>query len=309
MQFSGSQCRGCGSSRLKLLGVCSPIASAKYISTGPGNLLKCVDCALVQRDVVPTYDELLSMYRAEPIDYLEYKSEENLAWANAKRFLEKEFSKEVRVKVLDVGCHTGGFLGSLPPFFEKFGIEANGEPARVARKVNGVRLIGERIESISPEFLGGFDVVSLFDVLEHLPDPTHGIDVAAKLLKPSGLLIFSTGDADAWTWRHLGSDHWYLQTAQHLGVLSKTYVERLARNRNWSIQRLDSISHTRGSLSKRLYESIQLLHWSARGRRGLWRVWRRLLQEIPGCGDIRHRRSVPWTMTLKDHMIVGIRIQ
>jgi SAM-dependent methyltransferase len=153
-----------------------------------------------------------------------------------------------------------------------------------------------------------FDVVSLFDVLEHLPDPTDGLDIAAKLLKPSGLLIFSTGDADAWTWRYLGSDHWYLQTAQHLGVLSRTYIERLARNRNWHIRKLDTIPHTRGSLSKRLHESIQLLHWSAKGRDGLWRVGRRLLQEIPGCRDMRHRQSVPWTMTLKDHMFVGIRI-
>lgn len=303
------ECRSCGAQSTTLVGACAPIPKAKYISTGPGNLYRCDACGLLQRDIIPNQDELLALYRSEPVEYLNYTPAQNVAWSRASAYLEKRFAhRGSGVRVLDVGCHTGGFLSGLSSRFERFGIEADGAPAVVASTVNHVRLIGERIEAISPQVTQGFDVVTFFDVLEHLSNPTHGLDVAAKLLREGGVLIFSTADADAWTWQYLGAGHWYLQTAQHLGVLSKTYVRRLVGRRKWSIEMLDSIAHAKGSPITRLHQTIQLLHWSAQGRKGIWRVGRRLLQELPGCRDIRHRESVPWTMALTDHMLVAIRV-
>lgn len=267
-----------------------------------------MDCELVQRNIVPTEAELLEMYRAEPADRLDYGIHENVAWGVARQYLIENLSNLDSVHLLDVGCHTGRFLASLPERFQRFGIEAQGAPATVAHGTNGVELIAERVETVPTDLMGRFDVVTMFDVLEHLPDPKLGILSAVRLLKPGGLLIFSTGDADAWTWKCLGPDHWYLQTAQHLAVLSRSYIRRLAAQQDWAIAKIQTIAHTHGSHRRRLHEAIQLLHWAARGKPGLWRLWRRFLQELPACSAIRHKQTVPWTMTLQDHMFVGIRV-
>jgi SAM-dependent methyltransferase len=152
-----------------------------------------------------------------------------------------------------------------------------------------------------------FDMVLMFDVLEHLANPAEGLLSALKLVKPGGRLIVSTADSDAWTWSQLGAQHWYLQTGQHLSVLSRNYIHYLERRHNLTIERIMRIPHTRSGPRVRFRKILELVHLANRKRPFPWRLLSRSLQEVPGFRAIRHRQTVPWAMSLQDHMFVVIR--
>lgn len=300
-------CRSCGNTALIDLGACTAFAGADAAtSCDPGRLLRCRGCGLGQRHPVPDEQRLISMYRETPDTEMAYRFEDNAAWSAARQRLLSRFADRPNPTVLDVGCHTGAFLAGLPSTWLRHGIESARAPMRVASEQHGVTLIGERLESISPEWAHRFDAVTMFDVIEHLPDPDAGIAHAARLLKPGGTLVLSSADMDAWTWRWLGSGHWYLQTPQHLSVISRPFLQLVGKRYTLELVDVQRIPHRLAPLRQRWREAVEIIYWGMRQRRGLYRIPHRLLQSLPGLSDLRHMQSVPWTMKLTDHLMVQL---
>lgn len=296
------QCRSCGSVGLDDLGVCArPIPAEAVIA--PGHLLRCRHCGLGQRHPIPDADAIAAMYADAPPDAMDYDYDANAAWSLARRQLRARFDGQPDVAILDIGCHTGSFLGGLPSAWRRHGIESAQEPCRIARERQNVNLIGTRIEAIDAVWAGQFDAVTMFDVIEHLPDPGAGIAQAARLVKPGGVLLISSGDLDAWTWRWLGAGHWYLQTPQHLSVISRRFLRFMADRHGLRLLRTEAIPHRHAGVTARSGEWARATYWGMSQRQGAWRLPRRLLQSLPGLRHLRHMQSVPWTMTLQDHLL------
>jgi 2-polyprenyl-3-methyl-5-hydroxy-6-metoxy-1,4-benzoquinol methylase len=96
--------------------------------------------------------------------------------------------------VLDVGCSTGLFLArAAQAGYEARGVEFSAESARYARTAFGLEVAEGDIRA-APE--GPWDVLTMFDVIEHVPDPSSDIRAAADLLSPGGLFLLSTPDID-----------------------------------------------------------------------------------------------------------------
>jgi 2-polyprenyl-3-methyl-5-hydroxy-6-metoxy-1,4-benzoquinol methylase len=90
-------------------------------------------------------------------------------------------------KLLDVGCWVGHFLRSMKDRFEVQGVEYNRYAAEYGI-ASGIPIqIATFKDAALPE--GSFDVVSLIDVLEHLPEPDLMLRKAAGLLKPGGAIV------------------------------------------------------------------------------------------------------------------------
>ena len=295
-------CRSCGNVELDDLGPCArPVAAEAGID--PGHLLRCRQCGLGQRHPIPDADAIAAMYADASPEAMAYDYEANAAWALARQWLRERFGNRQDVAVLDIGCHTGRFLGGLPEAWHRHGIESAREPCRVAHEKQDVTIIGARLEDTAAAWAGKFDAVTLFDVIEHLPDPGTAIAQAARLVKPGGVLLISSGDLDAWTWRWLGAGHWYLQTPQHLSVISRRFLRFMADRHGLCLLRTDAIPHRHAGVMVRSGEWARATYWGLRQRHGAWRLPRRLLQSLPGLRHLRHMQSVPWTMTLKDHLL------
>ena len=103
---------------------------------------------------------------------------------------------------LDVGFGSGALLTTA----EEFGYGVVGLDAR-ERNVRAMREAGFEVHATDFEaFRGGrFDVVSMADVLEHLPFPRRALAHAATLMAPDGLLLLSMPNADAYIWRAMTS--------------------------------------------------------------------------------------------------------
>lgn len=93
--------------------------------------------------------------------------------------------------LLDIGCAGGVFLHQASKRgFAVQGIEINECMAEYARATFGVPVVNERIEGVSMErWAGQFDVVTLLDVLEHIPDPHATLAKARSWVRDGGFLL------------------------------------------------------------------------------------------------------------------------
>ncbi len=91
--------------------------------------------------------------------------------------------------ILDVGCAFGMFLKSLPPVWKRHGIDISEHAIGKAAADRQPIAFAPAILETNP-FTGPFDIVTSFDVIEHIPDRDAALEHLFALVKPGGLLVF-----------------------------------------------------------------------------------------------------------------------
>jgi 2-polyprenyl-3-methyl-5-hydroxy-6-metoxy-1,4-benzoquinol methylase len=102
------------------------------------------------------------------------------------------------MRLLDVGCSRGQYVAAA----EQFGFRAEGiEPApriAAAARAQGLNVhTGLLDEQCFPA--ASFDVITLFEVIEHLKEPLSLMRECHRILKPGGIVCLSTGNTRSWT--------------------------------------------------------------------------------------------------------------
>jgi 2-polyprenyl-3-methyl-5-hydroxy-6-metoxy-1,4-benzoquinol methylase len=129
--------------------------------------------------------------------------------------------------LLDVGANYGHFLAHAQERFRAIGIEPSAAVVAWGREHLGVELQQGSIEVEHAEYLGAFDAITMFDVIEHLPDPRAAIRRCRDYLKPNGKLFITTPDSGAPVARVLGR-HWhYVDLLEHISLFSAANLTRL----------------------------------------------------------------------------------
>ncbi len=123
-------------------------------------------------------------------------------------------------RLLDAGAAYGFFLKGAEPHFEGEGIDISNFAAIVAQREFNVRVKVGDIERVdAPD--GSFDVVVMWDIIEHIIRPIKALTEVARVLKPGGYLFVSTDDASNWLPKLLGKRWWSLGAPMHLCHFSK----------------------------------------------------------------------------------------
>jgi SAM-dependent methyltransferase len=128
-------------------------------------------------------------------------------------------------RVLDIGTAGGAFLDAAA----RFGYDAHGlEPSRYLvekGKQRGLKIEQGIIEDHTyPEH--SFDMVCLWDVLEHVPEPREALQAVRKLLKPDGILLINYPDIGTLQAKLAGRRFWWLLSV-HLQHFSPDTVRKL----------------------------------------------------------------------------------
>jgi SAM-dependent methyltransferase len=150
-----------------------------------------------------------------------YAQEEKMrAYHPAELQLVQKYTKGNPGRLLDLGCGKGYFLELCAKAgIDCMGLELSDTAARAAREELGLNVQAGSIHEAKGE-IGTFDTVTMWGVIEHLPDPVEVLRSCWDVLKPGGLLIVNTGTGDDWFDRLLpGVNQWY-NPPQHLFVFS-----------------------------------------------------------------------------------------
>lgn len=142
----------------------------------------------------------------DPKAYLEMKSVEQRHWwfVARRKIIESviaQLNLPATARILEVGCGTGGNLKMLSSYGRVDAIEMNQDAVALVRKEHGdsVRVIQGVLPGISAGMVGQYDLVCMFDVLEHIEDERAVLKDVRSLLNGTGKLIV-TVPAYGWLW-------------------------------------------------------------------------------------------------------------
>jgi 2-polyprenyl-3-methyl-5-hydroxy-6-metoxy-1,4-benzoquinol methylase len=222
-----SACPVCGRSGAKLYlnGSSHALDPAAFGSSRTnlsfGRILRCADCGFGFSASRPAEDQLRELYRQ--MDVAAYESEAPGRVRTARRhhkILQRYATQAGRI--LDIGCASGRFLAECAGAgWTVVGLE----PSRILCE-EAQRLLGGRAR-ILPITLqdahfaeSTFDAVTMWDVLEHVPNPREFLQKAVSLLRPGGLLLANVPNLDSLQARVMGR-RWPLFLPEHLNYFNR----------------------------------------------------------------------------------------
>jgi len=210
------------------------------------DIVKCKSCKFVYVDREFDIIELEKYYSkdyysgANEYVYKDYKAERT---AKSRTFLRKlrdiESLKKFG-KLLDIGCAMGFFLDvARQKGWETYGIELSKYSANVAKNELGLNVLNcELIQANFPD--NYFDVVTMWDVIEHLPDPALNLKEIYRILKKDGLLVITTGDIDNINARVFKRRWILIAPPWHLYYFSRNTLKAILKNIGFSIKQISN---------------------------------------------------------------------
>lgn len=201
--------------------LCGGTATAPVTRRDGLDVVRCTGCGLVYVNPRTRVADLTQHYNSGESSRLEYYRDAEAA--DRKTFAEilaiAARLSPGRGVLLDVGPCAGTLLvQARDAGFVVQGVEINAAAARMCRDQLGLDV---RPGVLEPDTFppGTFDVVSMGDVIEHVPDPVATLRTVARILKPGGHVLISTPNFESAAARFLQvkpEEHIYYFTAKTL---------------------------------------------------------------------------------------------
>jgi 2-polyprenyl-3-methyl-5-hydroxy-6-metoxy-1,4-benzoquinol methylase len=214
-------------------------------------LVQCVGCGLIFVNPRPPLEELAGQYDdtyfhcAEPTfggyeDYEADREDIRRTFRGRLRLLEP-LVKASSPRLLDAGCATGVFLEvARDAGWAVEGLDISAYAVEQATQRGfGVRR-GTLPDPSIPS--GSFDVITLWDVIEHVPDPAAIVAECHRLLRPGGVIAMSTPDAGSLPARILkGKWLGFRSIDEHLYFFSRATMEAMLARAGFRVARFHDV--------------------------------------------------------------------
>lgn len=181
------KCIFCGSTNRKFL-----------FSIKNYNLFQCKNCNVVSFSPLPSNFDINNYYN----NYLEkYGNKFLIENKKILRYKKEQWQKRIKLlnkflkppaTLLDIGCSTGLFLSTAKELgYDVRGIEISKKETEIARERFGLKVFTQPLEELG---LGkeSFDIITMWDILEHVKNPIRLIQESKRILKKNGILAIST---------------------------------------------------------------------------------------------------------------------
>lgn len=171
-------------------------------------------------------------------------------------------------RLVDVACHDGAFLAGAEAHFQTWGIDWSNEAIALAktRLHKTILLIGD--EKRLGEFdEGWFEVVTVFEVLEHRRSSQDLLRQVFRVLTPAGLLVVSVPHGESWAAYHWGKQWWGYADRSHIWLRGLDFWKK----------RIEKY----GFRYERRFSSGMVDHPTEKFRlTGKWRRWHQITQSL-----------------------------
>ncbi len=221
-QYDRLSCPICGSKKSETIFTHARLANIKrtYASKKSVNKLMsnmdtnlCVNCGMLYRHPLMTYDELSQYYRQSYYETynISLENQDKSVHSDLLRSWKKKYIRYFRFlaknkvdfenkRVLDVGCGNGYFLAALGGMgaSDCLGLEPSEQCREKIKNDEGFAfcVLGGCIRNVSPEKIGMFDFIGFIGVLEHLSDPITDLKLCRSLMKENACMyIYSHNES------------------------------------------------------------------------------------------------------------------
>jgi 2-polyprenyl-3-methyl-5-hydroxy-6-metoxy-1,4-benzoquinol methylase len=204
-----------------------------FLSHEVFSLQKCISCGFVFTNPRPTENDLGLYYQSE--EYIShssstesitdkiYYSVRNYTIKLKFKLINKHFKQG---NILDIGCGTGEFLN----YFKAKGWDTTGiEPNETARKTAIEKYgLDVHLENQLDKFKkSSFEVITMWHVLEHVPDLNLRIEQLKSLIKENGVLIIAVPNIDSKDAKTYGKFWAALDVPRHLYHFNQSTIKKL----------------------------------------------------------------------------------
>jgi 2-polyprenyl-3-methyl-5-hydroxy-6-metoxy-1,4-benzoquinol methylase len=173
---------------LRRCGVCN--GSLLEVVDDDCNVQRCRNCGYVFDNPRPTLEELIAFY-SRPTQYDSWLSELGTRDRLWKRRLRKLKKTKKPGSLLDVGSGIGQFLSLARSFYtDVYGTEVSSTAIQIAKEKYQLDLFAGTLENPALQ-AKIFDNITLFHVLEHVPDPRSVLKTCYCLLSTEGVLVIA----------------------------------------------------------------------------------------------------------------------
>jgi 2-polyprenyl-3-methyl-5-hydroxy-6-metoxy-1,4-benzoquinol methylase len=183
-------------------------------------LVQCAKCGFVFSEFIPSQEELVA-------HYAKYDRSKDISEITVKRYSEllNEFSNAISGRtILDVGCGKGEFLEvALNNGWVCHGTEFDDHAVELCRQ-KGIQIFQGPLREYQPTQLP--DVITSFEVIEHINNPDEELRKIYALLKPGGLFYFTTPNFNSLS-RYLLKGKWnVIEYPEHLSYFTARVIDK-----------------------------------------------------------------------------------
>lgn len=192
-------------------------------------LVRCPDCSLVWLHQPPKPEEMHLHYTEAYHRLISEAGGPNPAhrWRDRKTTLGKHRQSGT---LLDLGCSSGSFLECMrSESWKLYGVEMSREEARTAEARTGAQVFVGDVPD-APFAPDSFDIITCFDVLEHMYEPRRVMAKVREWLKPGGIFYVQVPNIDS-AERRVFASYWHgLELPRHLFHYSPASLKFLAKS-------------------------------------------------------------------------------
>ncbi len=204
-----------------------------YKETEP--FVRCTRCELTLINPRPTFDQIIKKYDASYSKNYTKKAEKKKkrAFRRVKR-LQRE--QNLLGHWLDVGCSAGFVVEAAENLgFTGYGIDVEKAGVKYGKEVLGLANLiqGTLTEHKYPNQY--FDVISVYDVIEHVPDLNQFLKEIKRILKPQGFIDIGTPNIGHWRVPKILSTWNEFKPSEHLYYFNKKTLEQLLKKNELQI--------------------------------------------------------------------------
>lgn len=203
---------------------------------GNERIVKCRNCSLVYVNPRLRREEIVDGYaKADESTYVKESKARTQTFIKCMNEIEKYAKKPG--KILDVGCAAGLFLDvAKKRGWKVAGVEPNKWLADWGSSNLGIEISSKAFEDVGFE-ANSADVVTFWDVLEHVADPKKSLLESARILKKGGYLVVNYPDIESWPARLFGKKWWFILSV-HLYYFSPSTIRRILGDSGFEVVKI-----------------------------------------------------------------------
>ncbi|MFH1894709.1 MAG: glycosyltransferase [Patescibacteria group bacterium] len=220
--------------------LCKKETAVFFTKKNSCNVYKCKNCSLIF--VLPLSENHLEIYSQDYFSgakkgfgYVDYDIDKKAMSSALNSYLDKieKFIPKTG-KILDVGAATGFFIKLAEQRgWKAQGVEVSEYASKIARE-RGLDVATGTLENVNFEG-NSFNLITFWDVVEHLSDPKLTISLAHKVLEKGGVIAINTPDSGSFIAKLLGKDWHLIVPPEHLFLFNQENLSNLLREIGFEI--------------------------------------------------------------------------